>query len=84
MDDAQAEDAWTRRARPTFLYVVYAMVLWAIPMGLVAAVDPPRAAAMTAAIGAYLNAIPEPLYTLFGTGYLGYTVARQWGKAKRS
>ena len=25
-----------------------------------------------------------PLYTLFGTGYLGYTVARQWGKAKRS
>lgn len=84
MDDAQADDAWTRRARPSFLYLMYAMVLWAIPMGLVAAVDPARAAAMTAAIGAYLKAIPEPLYTLFGTGYLGYTVARQWGKTKRS
>lgn len=76
------DDAWTRRARPTFLYVMYAMMLWAIPMGLVAAVDPVRAAAMTAAIAAYLNAIPDALYTLFGTGYLGYTVARQWGKAK--
>jgi len=27
-------------------------------------------------------AIPEPLYALFGTGYLGDTVARQRGKAK--
>jgi hypothetical protein len=77
-----AADSWTRRARPTFLYVMYAMILWAIPMSLVAAFDPARAAAMTAAIGAYLEAIPEPLYTLFGTGYLGYTVMRQWGKVK--
>lgn len=71
-------DPWTRRARPTFLYVMYAMILWAIPMSLVAAIDP----AIAAALGAYLQAIPEPLYTLFGTGYLGYTVMRQWGKVK--
>lgn len=25
----------------------------------------------------YLNGLPEPLYALFGTGYLGYTAARQ-------
>ena len=31
---------------------------------------------------AYLDALPEPLYALFGTGYLGYTAARAWGKAK--
>jgi hypothetical protein len=31
-------------------------------------------------VGAYLGASPEPLYTLFGAGYLGYTAARQWGK----
>ena len=31
---------------------------------------------------AYLRGIPEELYALFGTGYLGYTAARQWGKAK--
>ena len=26
--------------------------------------------------------IPEELYALFGTGYLGYTAARTWGKMK--
>ena len=29
-----------------------------------------------------LAALPESLYALFGTGYLGYTAARQWVKAK--
>jgi len=31
---------------------------------------------------AYLRGLPEELYALFGTGYLGYTAARQWGKVK--
>jgi hypothetical protein len=40
------------------------------------------AAAIIRAMRAYFNALPEPLYALFGTGYLGYTAARAWGKAK--
>ncbi|PAX08259.1 holin family protein [Sphingomonas lenta] len=79
--DAQSADPWTSRARPGFLYVMYALLLWSIPMGLIAAVRP-DAAAIAAGMSAYLNGIPEPLYALFGTGYLGYTVARTWGKAK--
>ena len=75
-------DSWTRRARPGFLYVMYALLLWSIPMGIVAAIDLATATAMIAAMRAYLGAIPEPLYALFGTGYLGYTAARQWGKVK--
>ena len=51
-------------------------------MGLIAGIDPDMAAAITAGMRAYLNALPEPLYALFGTGYLGYTAARAWGKAK--
>ena len=74
--------AWTSRARPTFLYVMYALLLWSIPMGLVAAVDPAIAAAIIHGMRDYLNGIPQPLYALFGTGYLGYTAARSWGKAK--
>lgn len=80
--EAQSNDPWTSRARPTFLYVIYAMILWAIPMGLISAVRPEAAADIAAGMNAYLNGLPEPLYALFGTGYLGYTVARQWGKAK--
>ncbi len=80
--EAQSNDPWTSRARPSFLYVIYAMILWAIPMGLIAAVRPEAAANIAAGMNAYLNGLPEPLYALFGTGYLGYTAARQWGKAK--
>lgn len=74
-------DPFTSRARPAFLYVMYALLLGAFPTAGVAAIRPEMAAAMTRAIAAYLGAIPEPLYALFGTGYLGYTVAREWGKA---
>lgn len=80
--DAQSSDPWTSRARPSFLYVIYVMILWAIPMGLIAAVRPEAAANIASGMNAYLNGLPEPLYALFGTGYLGYTAARQWGKVK--
>jgi Holin of 3TMs, for gene-transfer release len=80
--EAQASDPWTSRARPSFLYVMYTLVLWAIPMGLIAAADPKTATAISSGMTAYLRGIPEELYTLFGTGYLGYTAARTWGKVK--
>ena len=80
--EAQSADPWTSRARPSFLYVMYALLLWSIPMGLIAAVEPEMAKGIAAGMTAYLNGIPEPLYALFGTGYLGYTVARSWGKVK--
>ncbi|HET9511007.1 MAG TPA: holin family protein [Sphingomonas sp.] len=80
--EAQSTDPWTSRARPSFLYVMYALLLWAIPMGLISAVRPDMAAAIARGMNAYLTGIPEPLYALFGTGYLGYTVAREWGKSR--
>ncbi|WEK44189.1 MAG: holin family protein [Candidatus Sphingomonas colombiensis] len=80
--EANSTDPWISRARPSFLYVMYVLLLWSIPMGLIAAFRPAWATAIGHGMTAYLNAIPEPLYALFGTGYLGYTVAREWGKAK--
>lgn len=80
--EAGSVDPWTSRARPAFLYVMYVLLLWSLPMGLVAAVRPEMAAAISAGMTAYLASLPEPLYALFGTGYLGYTAARQWGKVK--
>jgi hypothetical protein len=80
--EAQSADPWTSRARPSFLYVMYALLLWALPMGLIAAFRPEAARDIAAGMNAYLGGLPEPLYALFGTGYLGYTAARQWGKIK--
>jgi hypothetical protein len=78
--EANSADPWTSRARPSFLYLMYAMIAWAIPMGVLAAFRPDAASAIAAGMNSYLNGLPEPLYALFGTGYLGYTAARQWGK----
>ena len=80
--EAQSHDPWTSRARPSFLYVMYALLLWSIPMGILAAFRPDLAEAVARGMTAYLRGIPEELYALFGTGYLGYTAARAWGKAK--
>ncbi|MEO1489635.1 MAG: holin family protein [Pseudomonadota bacterium] len=80
--EAKSQDPWTSRARPSFLYVMYALILFAVPMGVIAAFDPITARAIGEGMTAYLAALPEPLYALFGTGYLGYTAARQWGKIK--
>ena len=80
--EAQSRDPWTSRARPAFLYVMYAMILFSLPMGLLAWFDPAGAQAVGDGVTRYLNGLPEPLYALFGTGYLGYTAARQWGKVK--
>ncbi len=82
--EANSADPWTSRARPSFLYVIYALLLWALPMGLIAAFRPDSAQAIAAGMNAYLAGLPEPLYALFGTGYLGYTAARQWGKISGS
>ncbi len=63
---------------------MYAVILGVFPIGAIAAFRPGVAADIARAIGAYLGAIPEPLWALFGTGYLGYTAARTWGKVKGS
>ena len=72
--EAQSTDPWT-----SFLYLMYALT---IPMGLIAAADPSMAKGIADGMTAYLRGIPEELYALFGTGYLGYTAARTWGKVK--
>ena len=80
--EAQSPDPWTSRARPSFLYVMYALILFAVPMGVISAFSPGAAAAVSTGITAYLRGLPDELYALFGTGYLGYTAARQWGKVR--
>lgn len=80
--EAASADPWTSRARPSFLYVIYFMLLMGVPMGFVAAFNPEMATSVAAGMKAWLAAIPSELYTLFGVGYLGYTGARTMDKWK--
>ncbi|APG62501.1 hypothetical protein LPB140_06535 [Sphingorhabdus lutea] len=82
IEEANSKDPWTSRARPSFLYVIYLIILWSIPMGIIAAFKPESAQHIANGMNIYLNGLPEELYALFATGYLGYTAARQWGKSK--
>lgn len=80
--EAKSQDAWTSRARPSFLYVVYLYILAAIPFGLLFAFHPPAAKGVTEGVALWLEAIPGEMWTLFGVGYLGYTGARTLEKRK--
>ena len=82
MAEAQSADPWTSRARPSFLYVVYVLILWSIPMGILFVFNPEAAARFTEGFKVWLGAIPEPILTLFGTVMLGYVVGRSWEKTK--
>lgn len=80
--EAGSADPWTSRARPSFMYVMYVMILASIPVGVAHVFNPGAVAAFTAGVTAWLNAIPEELWWLFGAGYLGYTGARSLEKRK--
>ena len=82
LQDSKSADPWTSRARPSFLYVMYAMILAAIPMGFLHAFSAETAIAVAAGMKAWLDAIPQELYWLFGAGYLGYTGFRSFDKYK--
>lgn len=79
--EAQSADPWTSRARPSFLYVIYTMILMSIPMGVLSAFEPEIAQRIAAGMKAWLAAIPDELYVLFGAGYLGYAYSRSKDKA---
>ncbi len=81
--EAKSADPYTSRGRPTFLYVMYIMILTAIPMGVLFALAPDTANAVIDGAERWLTGIPDELWTLFGVGYLGYTGARSWDKNRK-
>jgi ABC-type amino acid transport substrate-binding protein len=82
--EASSADPWTSRARPSFLYVMYIMITFSIPMGVLSAFKPDMATAIAHGMQAWLAAIPDSLYTLFGVGYTGYAVTRTIDKKNGS
>jgi len=81
--EAQSADKWTSRARPSFLYVMYIFILMAIPIGVLSTFNPSMSLGIATGVHEWLKALPEELYWLFGTGYLGYTGARTFDKARK-
>jgi hypothetical protein len=79
--EAQSADPWISRAHPSYLYTVYLIILWAIPMGVLHAIAPETARAVTTGMREWWAAIPTEFWTTFAIGYSGYTLARSiWDK----
>lgn len=78
--EANSTDPWTSRARPSFMYVMYVMILSGIPMGVLFWFRPDVAEAVCKWLRLWLETIPEQMWWLFGAGYLGYTGSRMFEK----
>jgi hypothetical protein len=78
--EAGSADKWTSRARPSFLYVMYFILMLCVFGGVLGIWYPQETQMAAKNINALLKALPEDLYTLFGLGYLGYTGARSFDK----
>jgi hypothetical protein len=81
--EANSADVWTSRARPTFLYVIYFVILFCVLGAVVGIWWPQQVFQASNNLSKLLRAIPDELWTLFGIGYLGYTGARSFDKWRR-
>ena len=80
--EAKSSDPWTSRARPSFLYVVYIMLLFSLPMGFVSAFSPETAQNIITGMQNWLAAIPDKIVDLFTMVMLGYIGGRTVEKVK--
>lgn len=82
--EARSSDPWTSRARPSFLYVMYVMILTALPIGILSIFRPDMSTQIAEGVKAWLTALPDQLWWLFGAGYLGYTGVRSFVDKKQA
>ena len=80
--EAKSSDPWTSRARPSFLYVVYIMLLFSLPMGFIASFSPETAQNIIMGMQNWLAAIPDKIVDLFTMVMLGYIGGRTVEKVK--
>jgi len=81
--EASSADPWTSRARPSFLYVFYFVILsLTILAPMIGVFHPNGMEVFFGNVGKGFDAIPEELWWTFSAGYLGYAGARTFEKRK--
>lgn len=81
--EAKSADPWTSRARPTFMYVFYLILLSnCFVMPLIGIFYVESMTAYYTNLGTGLKALPTELWALFGTAFTGYTLSRSYDKGQ--
>jgi len=82
--EAQSADPYTSRARPSFMYVFYTLLLSLVVVApFVGVFFPEQMDMFFNNVGKGFHAIPEELWWTFTAGYIGYTGARTIEKQNR-
>jgi hypothetical protein len=83
MAEAQSEDPWTSRARPSFMYIFYAIILSMVVVApLLGIFFPGQMDAFFSNVGKGFSSIPEELWWTFSVGYLGYSGSKTFERVK--
>lgn len=83
MAEANSADPWTSRARPSFLYVFYFILISLVIIApFVGVFFPIEMNQFYNNVGAGFRAMPEELWWTFSVGFLGYAGARTYEKRK--
>jgi len=81
--EASSSDPWTSRARPSFMYIFYLiLIVCGIIAPAIGVFYPNSMELFFKNMTAGFRAIPSDLYALFGAGYVGYTGFRTFEKVK--
>lgn len=81
--EANSADPWTSRARPSFMYVFYfIIIMMTVVLPIVGIFNPEAMMQFYAHSKAGFDAIPDELWWCFTAGYLGYSGARTLEKRK--
>ena len=79
--EANSQDPWTSRARPSFMYVFYFILLaLVIAAPIIGVFKPAEMKAFFENVKFGFGAVPDALCWPFSAGYLRYTTARTYEK----
>lgn len=81
--EAQSSDPWTSRARPSFLYLFYALVAFMVMAApLIGVWYPEKMELFFINVTRGFNAIPVELWYTFTAGFLGYSGSKTFEAVK--
>lgn len=81
--EANSSDKWTSRARPSFMYLFYTVIIFlVIIFPLIGIWYPSEMIRFYENVSSGFIAIPEPMWWTFTAGYLGYATNRTYEKVK--
>lgn len=81
--EANSADPWTSRARPSFMYVFYfIIIMMTVVLPVIGVFNPDAMMQFYEHSSAGFEAIPQELWWCFTAGYLGYSGARTFEKRK--